>query len=356
MNFVTMQSDKKYNVILNYFNSPHLNQIYDGFAKLQKLGICEVQYIFDKNCKGGKPLVFAEINGVKVLYDCLDGLNWRDDLTHDENLDYFAQHDFSVDYYFKRSYSLQLESLVNNRFQYLPLGLNYDIYPEYMPLRFSRLKQNLLRTKLGIKWRGDKLFFLSEEFEQHPVIHLDGGILFLARLWNPVHCCDEKLREERLRINQTRIESIRKCRDAFGDMFLGGIQTDEYSLNHCPKELLVSNAITNRANYLRLMQSSNICIATTGLYDSIGWKFGEYVAASRAIVSEPLNYELPGDFTEGKNYLSFTTSNDLLNKISSLLSNRVALKEMMIANKNYYENYLKPDNLVLNTLKKIPEI
>lgn len=40
---------------------------------------------------------------------------------------------------------------------------------------------------------------------------------------------------------------------------------------------------------MRLMKQSRICIATTGLHDSIGWKFAEYVVAGRTIVIEPLN-------------------------------------------------------------------
>lgn len=342
----------KYNVVLHYYHSPHLNQIYDGFAKLRKLGLCNIQYIPCKEGIGRKPLLYAEINGVRVLYDCLDGLCWRDDLDYNGNLNYFANHDFNVDYYFKRSYSQKLESLVNNRFIYQPLGLNYDIWPEYMPINSTRLKQYFLRTKMGIKWKEGKLFFKSEEFEQAPIVHPNGRILFLARLWSP-DVNDEKLKEERLRINEMRIDCIQKCREAFGDLFYGGIQVDYYSLNNCPKELLMPDKITNRDAYLRLMQASNICIATTGLYDSIGWKFGEYVAASRAIVSEPLNYELPGDFTDGKNYYSFTTPSELVNKIELLLSDKNVLKKMMDNNKSYYDTNLSPDRLVLNTLDQI---
>lgn len=344
---------KKYKVVLHYYHSPHLNQIYDGFAKLRKSGVCDIQYIPSKEGIGRKPLLYAEINGVRVLYDCLDGLCWQDNLNQQENINYFATHDFNVDYYFKRSYSKQLESFVNNRFEYLPLGLNYDIYPEYMPFCIERMKQALLRTKIGVKWKGDKLFFMSQEFEQEPIVHPNGRILFLVRLWNPESISDLCLREERLRINKMCIEAIRKCREKFGEQFFGGIQVDEYSINNCPKELLMPNTITNREHYLRLMHSSNICIATTGLYDSIGWKFGEYVAASRAIVSEPLNYMLPGTFIEGDNYLTFTNPDELIEKISILLQDTDRLKRMMEYNKEYYNQCLRPDKLVLNSLKKV---
>lgn len=94
----------------------------------------------------------------------------------------------------------------------------------------------------------------------------------------------------------------------------------------------------------------NICIATTGLFGSIGWKFAEYVAGSRAIISEPLNYSIPGNFTNGVNYYDFLNKDDLLNNIQTLLSNKDIVKNMMYNNFLYYNQYVKPENLVLNTL------
>ncbi len=94
-------------------------------------------------------------------------------------------------------------------------------------------------------------------------------------------------------------------------------------------------------------------MATTGLHNSIGWKFGEYVAASRAILSEPLIYGLPGNFEHGKNYLPFNNEDELLHKTYSLLKNKDELLDMMNSNFHYYNNFLRPDKLVLNTLLKI---
>ena len=65
----------------------------------------------------------------------------------------------------------------------------------------------------------------------------------------------------------------------------------------CP-ELIVAEKYTDRARYLCLMRRSDICIGSTGLWDLIGWKTGEYVAAARAIVNERFVYEVPGDFRE----------------------------------------------------------
>ena len=80
---------------------------------------------------------------------------------------------------------------------------------------------------------------------------------------------------------------------------------------------------------------------------------GEYIAASRGIVSEPLQFEVPGDFKKNQNYFEFENEESLLQQIDLLLSNKDLLVQTMKNNYHYYNNYLKPDILVLNTLVTI---
>lgn len=79
----------------------------------------------------------------------------------------------------------------------------------------------------------------------------------------------------------------------------------------------------------------------------------EYVAASKVIVSEPLHFELPGNFENHRNYLAFTNEETLINRIDYLLHNKEAMRQMMLNNYDYYQHYLKPEVLVLNTLDKV---
>jgi len=66
----------------------------------------------------------------------------------------------------------------------------------------------------------------------------------------------------------------------------------------------VTSNLSNRRNYLEVMKQSDICISSMGLHQSIGWKTGEYIAASKAIINESFHYKVVGDFQIGKNYLS----------------------------------------------------
>jgi hypothetical protein len=72
-------------------------------------------------------------------------------------------------------------------------------------------------------------------------------------------------------------------------------------------------------------------------------------------VTEPLRYEVPGDFKSEQNYLEFTNEHELIAGISELVRNRRALVTMMQHNARYYNNYLRPENLVFNTLLRVLE-
>lgn len=77
----------------------------------------------------------------------------------------------------------------------------------------------------------------------------------------------------------------------------------KYNFEDC----LVPNILTKRKNYLQLVKESDICI-TTGLHRWIGWKFAEYIAASKSIVTEKFNYSPGAELKVNTNFLEFDTS------------------------------------------------
>lgn len=339
---------------LEYIASPHLTQLYDGFAKLEKAG--KVKLIVKPSVSGNqfKPLLKVVVNQkYKLVYDALDGLNWIEGTTSD-NLKYFNENT-RADFYFKRSFNQQIIDNAPKGCVVFPLGLNYQISPEkdYSIHFKDKLKAflygNILTEKFYKKYK-----FKSEDFEHAPVPEKETRILFLTRLWNPADSKSKKTASEREIINQNRIDFIKSCKKEFGNRFTGGLTHDQFTVKYA-KELILPQSFTKKENFLKAVKSHNICVASTGLHQSIGWKFGEYVAASRAIVSEPLHYVLPGEFVENKNYLTFDNTAQLLEKINDLLDNHSKMKEMMEQNANYYKHYVRPDVLVWNTLLKVIE-
>ncbi len=342
---------KQFECEVFFFPSLHLSQIYNGFAKLGKAGLVKVKvkHVYGEQTK---PILKVIVNNkYNVIYDTLDGLNWIDGSPED-NLNYF-KNNINADFYFKRSFNQDIIDYAPENCKVFPLGLNYAMIANgKFSGNLKKRMKNFFRNNFYISKHYSKRSFYSENFEYYPIPLRDNKILFMARLWDPDEASLDHLKVEREHINKIRIESIRVCRKEFGDSFIGGLQHDNFSMKHA-KDLLLPFSLTNKGDYLKTIKNCNICIATTGLHDSIGWKFGEYVAASRAIVSEPLKYQLPGFFSEGINYLEFRNNSDLINSILVLRKDKDKMVSMMNSNFDYYNSYLQPDKLILNTLLKV---
>jgi hypothetical protein len=344
---------------LPYHKSPHLQQLYAGFVRLQAQGVVELrlQSVSDSGASR-LPILPVTVNDrIRVVYDALDGLNWIPG-TIQENLSFFQQ-TFRADYYFKRSFTQQVASAAPTGCTVLPLGLNYHVKPE-TDLRHSsvveRLREALRHNAFASDLIGatnDDMALPAGDYEHHPTLEQEARVLLLTRLWDPADFDGDK-RAQIEALNDSRISAVSTCQKQFADRFCGGLSDSRFTRKSA-KALIAPLSLTNKKRYLDLVKSHAICIGTHGLHGSIGWKFGEYVAASRAIVSEPLRYEVPGDFRKGKNFLEYVHPEELIGGVDSLLRNKSALSKMMQENYRYYHLFVRPERLVWNSLRQAVE-
>ena len=326
----------------------HVGQIITGALMLKEQGY-DVEIIDLQGKESGPfppsyPLVRAEYRGQRILYDLWDGYNIYTDINRALS---------TCDFYFRRSYSLEKnrELIQGYENKMYPLGLYFRVTHKDSPLREPRWKE-LLKILIG---KAPLSYFVPEVFLGTP--QEDTGrtpkILFMTQLWDD-HIPDFSDAEnaERTYINQMRIDIIRALQQRYPNTFVGGLNNCELSRTWAP-DLIMPKKYTERRQYLKLMHSSDICIGSMGLFESIGGKTGEYVAAAKAIVNERLHYTVTGDFEEGKNYLSFETVEQCLDAVQKLVENPQLRVNMMRANAAYYQNYLRPDVLVKNTLDLI---
>lgn len=328
-----------------YCHIPHVSQILCGFNELDKSG--EFNVVFEDNSVEAQrtytdmSILRVLYKGKVIIYDLMDG--------------YIGPHMIkdlleNCDFYFKRSFSEskneQFGELKNKMF---PLGFNYHLTYRGNPLNDGFVKRFI---KLFLK-RESFNPFTKEKFECKPFFKdKDIKILFLTRLWDPKECVHENYIEERKKINEERIALIRALREKYGDNAVAGLNDSPLSRELAP-DLIVSNKYTKRKNYLKLMKNSDICIASTGLHGSIGWKTAEYVAAGKAIVSEPFNYKVTGDFVPDENYLEFSGIDQCLDAVDRLVSSPEKLYEMKLKNHEYYKRYLTPYELVKRSLDTV---
>jgi hypothetical protein len=296
------------------------------------------------------PVLFVVLNREKVLfYDTSD----QPELRH-EGLEL-------ADAYFKRSY---LKEAVPERYRakVFPLGFNYELYTghldRYEIARFLGRREVLRTFPIELLRRLAELLALSylptaaNSFSS-PQMDQEPRVLFMARAWDPDNeppGLSTKEKDERRSINETRARCISVLRSELGGRFSGGFLQTRYAMANYKELVLPSELMSSKRAYMSLLRNYPICVATAGLYGSIGWKMGEYVAFSKAIVSEKWNYAVPGEFQPEQNYLEFDTPEECLHQTLRLMQNKSLRNHMMELNWQYYRAHLAPDKLVWNSL------
>lgn len=331
-------------VVNSYSDGGHVSQILCGFHMLKdEYNVMINPQVCKKGSDCNLPACVEVIyNDKKIIYDVDDGY---------QNIDGIRFLLSDCDFYFKRSFSSKTNEkfLSDYKSKIFPLGFNY--YVTYAENPFNSPQpawKRLIKFCLGYK---KNTYFTSDVFEGTPKENISGTpkILFYTRLWKPDDTLSAELNEERRYINSTRIQIIRKLKERFGDAFEGGVAISPLASELCP-DLILSPFKTRRDNYLKLLHAADICIGSMGLHESIGWKTAEYVAAAKAIVTEEMKYGVPGNFQEGQNYFSFSTVNECLQIVESLVEDKEKIYAMQKSNHEYYKNYLHPRVLIKNTL------
>ncbi len=141
-------------------NLPHLQQIYSGLNMLEYKNVCKVDVLgkdmYGKTFGGvmdlfpdNKPICLLNIDGAKVVVDTLDGYNFNDSLSQENNLKLMDKIADEADFYFKRSYSDDLNASLRNRSKIYPLGLNYQVNDRKRNIQKKLSKKSLKKYLLN---------------------------------------------------------------------------------------------------------------------------------------------------------------------------------------------------------------
>jgi len=340
----------------------HLQQVYAGFLILHRSGRVRLsQRVVHERAPrtGPQHLREAPDYQLRVTLDGSIALNYD---VHD-SWEIDEERLAGVDMYFKRSYAPERVSSLRPelRAKVRPLGLNYAVFPDGVDpfgfargLRLARGAHRVVEAARAIGLTDAFAFTPRVSAMSAPPDHERAlRVLFMVRSFDPHDVpdrSDEKI-DERLAINEARAECIRALRSELGERFYGGFVHTPHAVRHYPQLLVPEASRGTKGRYIDLLRSFPICVATTGIHGSIGWKFAEYVAFSKAIVSEPLRYQATGDLAAGRNYLEFSSVDECVASIARLIQDRELCSHLMANNAAYYQRYLRPDALVWNTIE-----
>ena len=254
-------------------------------------------------------VVLVKYDGRTILFDMSDSPELVD-----------VEDDIST--YYKRSY-VKNDSYDIHSYPVLPFGFNYGVTNNLFSLnRISAFGFDKVYTarSLPILNRLTNLSYSHIYYKRmHDIPRDNGGtILFLTRLWDPATVSSEEKKTFRKHLNAVRIETVKNLKQKFKGRLIAGIANTPLACKLCP-ELIVPSNISSKGNYIKSLRNADICVATNGLENTLGWRIAEYVAFSKAVVSEPFHITVP-NWNEGQHYLLFDT--DLNEKIDALLYNK----------------------------------
>jgi hypothetical protein len=269
----------------------------------------------------------------------------------------------ACDLYFKRSFDAdRLPAGVAHKIR--PLGLNYEIHAPGVDLCEARRVFAFspgVRVRRTLKFIGKSLLasvgrgphMTTARLAAAPALDVEPRVLLMIGVYDPddIRGHVPELIAERRELNHMRVACVRLLRKELGERFFGGVQHSAFARREYPDALLADGQLGDKRAYLDLLRRFPICIATTGLHGSIGWKLAEYVAMSKAIVTEPLKFGVPGAFGEPANYLTFRTPQECVEKVTRLIDDADLRRTLMTNNARYYANYARPDSLVRRMLE-----
>ena len=344
-------------------NPQRVSQIYAGLSDLNLKGKAQILWLKRRP---------AELKDVSTFNPNVLFIEIEDPIIKDNYIICFDVADQFIinaherlricDIYIKRSYYQPYINTLEKDLgkKIIPYGLHYSC-------RLKKEKGKILRCLIYLKSLNKfskkslskeciKTFisrsYLAEDYEVMPYLNVENKILFQSRLWADKFKNRQKISgmtfETVHEIDETRIQTVKALKKAFGKRFLGGLIPTGYAINKYPD--CVSNLKTSKRGFLALVRECMIAVTTSGLHGSTGWKLPEYIAASRCIVTEQILYELPVELEKNRNILIFKTPEQCVQACDKLLSDRVLSERMRVKNYQYYKDNVHPGALIENCL------
>jgi hypothetical protein len=273
---------------------------------------------------------------IKIAIDLAD----QRDLFHMPELD-------PVDLYFKRSFHAPAVQRLAPELAHKvrPFGLNTPGADMRTSARIlaARLRTGRSSGELATDARHLLALPPPSAFECPPERPARLQVLVQTRLW-PGQDVDV------LAVNEERAALIRALRRAFGPRFIGGAIADPFALENFGE--LVSPVSRSLRGWPKLLKSALVTVYSRGLHNSLAFKMGEYLAASRCIVAQPSDLTLPEPLVAGSHYAPFGDPDECIAGCERLLSNPTEALEMRRQNWAYYWSQVEPAAQLLRMLEE----
>jgi glycosyltransferase involved in cell wall biosynthesis len=165
----------------------------------------------------------------------------------------------------------------------------------------------------------------------------DKYIYFDSMLWKHENCKYET--------NTWRAAFMRACKSSQA-AFSGGFFGFE---NHPDKELyrdLLMTKYLTTDRWLEEVRKSVLVFNTPSVFGGHGWKLCEFMAMGKAIISSPLNNDLPKALEHGKHIHFVEKKEELEEAVNLLLTDKEYRKQLSRGAREYYLQYQEPKQMI----------
>jgi len=258
----------------------------------------------------------------------------------------------SSDVYFKRAFAPETLSAAcpSCSPKIVPAGLSFGCYSREA-LRhvciavLASLGREPLRSRQAIRDLLHRAYaaarlWLTFPTPQGPVLrdtdvkHLN--IVFQPRLWPTTPGSGDQFDV----VNRDRIAMVRALKKAFPHERAIGLVHSDMSIAVAPDLLLPEHVRTGK--FHAQLRQAHIAVNCVGLSGSIGFKFGEYLAAGTAIVSQPITHQFLAPIVEGVHYLAYRSPDECIDLCRRLMSDRDLTARMHEVNHQYFLDWVDP--------------
>lgn len=115
------------------------------------------------------------------------------------------------------------------------------------------------------------------------------------------------------------------------------------------KDIITQKRVSLK-QYIQKTKKSAFVFSTPSVGGCHGWKFGEYIAMGKAIISTTMNHEMPGSFVAGEHYLLANSEDEIAETVRLLLGDKNKRNDLKINAKRYYKEVIAPEAVVSHIL------
>jgi len=153
-------------------------------------------------------------------------------------------------------------------------------------------------------------------------------------------------------VNELRARFMRVAKTSDGVVFEGGFVSSDHDPLRGDVDLRHSQV--SYRHWLQLTRKSAVVLNTPAVYGCLGWKFGEYLALGKAIVSTPIQQQLPADLEHGIDIHVIDGSEDSMQDAVQRITRDGAYRRRLEANSRaYFDRYLHP-RVAIQRLVSLP--